>query len=627
MKIKFLNLSNVLILLSILIAWWLTAVKIEPFLLYYAQQIGFSTSFDFLKDNLSLPGGISNYLADFVSQFFLFNTFGSFLIVAIASVQGFLALNIITRLMGKTRFSFSSFTVILLIGVLVLTDYHYPYHASIRLMFVFLFTWVFSIINEKFPRQSAYLWPAIAILLFYLASGAALIVFSVSSAVILIQTRPKKYWLTIAPVFLLFAGIVPFIGFKFLFPTSIFNLYWVTELKHPEILAYTTFFQLYAYYLILPVVLLVISLLKLIPESKPVVKPVKGKKNDKISFLKKPVFILSAQIILCAAFGYFMFVKSFNSLTKKLHYIDYYAEKEQWQKILGVAESIKVYDFRVNYHIARAYAHLNQLPDQLFNYPQLLGTKGIIFDSSTMKGSFIMPTSDLYFDLGFMSESARWAFEAQTLIPNSPRILKRLVMINLVNKKYELAGKFLKILDQNMLCKKWVDKYEKYVSDTTLAANDKVIAEKRRFNPLKKAINGIPVENMELLLETNKDNRMAFDYLLALCILDTNFPVFVKYVQNYKYYNIKTLPNSWAEVLSVYILKIKSIPPFVDDETISKECMGRFKAFNDAMLQFNNNKDAAQNTIKRDFENTFWYYLLYLNPKVTSALNNKTPIR
>jgi hypothetical protein len=322
-----------------------------------------------------------------------------------------------------------------------------------------------------------------------------------------------------------------------------------------------------------------------------------------------------------------MFVKSFDSLTKKLHYIDYYAEKEQWQKILGVAESIKVYDFRVNYHIARAYAHLNQLPDQLFNYPQLLGTKGIIFDSSTMKGSFIMPTSDLYFDLGFMSESARWAFEAQTLIPNSPRILKRLVMINLVNKKYELAGKFLKILDQNMLCKKWVDKYEKYVSDTTLAANDKVIAEKQRFNPLKKAINGIPVENMELLLETNKDNRMAFDYLLALCILDTNFPVFVKYVQNYKYYNIKTLPNSWAEVLSVYILKIKSIPPFVDDETISKECMGRFKAFNDAMLQFNNNKDAAQNTIKRDFENTFWYYLLYLNPKVTSALNNKTPIR
>lgn len=627
MKIKFLNYTNLLILLSVIAVWWLTAFKIEPFLLYHAQQIGFSTTFDFLKSNLSSPGGISNYLADFVSQFFSYNNFGSFLIVAIASVQGLMALNIVTRLIGKTNFSFLIFTVILLLGIMVVCDYHYPYHASIRLLFVFLFTWGFSIINKKISRQSFYYWPAMALLLFYLASGAALIVFAISSAVILIHTQPKKIWMVVVPLFLLFAGIVPFIGFKLVFPSSLINLYRVTEIKHPEMLAYSTFYQLYTYYLILPVVLLSIFLLKLIPESKPDTKPVKGKITSKVSTFKIKPFIISVQVVLCVALGYFMFVKSFDSFMKKLHYIEYYAENGEWNEILKVAESIKVYDFRVNYHIDRAYAHLGQLPDQLFYYPQLLGTKGIIFDSSTMNGSFLMPTSDLYFDLGFMSESAHWAFEAQTLIPNSPRILKRLVMINLVNRKYELAEKFLKILDQNMLCNEWVEKYSKYISDTTLAANDKVIAEKRRFTPFKKAINGIPIENMELLIETNKDNRMAYDYLLSLYILDVNFPEFIKYVQDYRYYNIKTLPNSWAEALSVYILKIKSMPSFVSEETISQESMNRFKAFNDAMLQFNNNKDAAQNTIRRDFENTYWYYLLYLNPKVTNALNKKTLIR
>ena len=627
MRTKGLSLSNILILLSVLFAWWLTAVKIEPFLLYHCQQIGFSTRFGFLKSYLTIPGGISNYLADFVSQFFAFNTFGSFLIVAIASLQGLMALNIVKRLMGKVNFSFPVFAVILLLGIMVLCDYRYPYHASIRLFFVFLFTWVFSIVNGKLPRQCFVLWTAMALLLFYFASGAALIIFAISSAVILIYTRQKKTWLIAAPLLILFAGIIPFIGFKFLFPTSLMTLYKVTEIKHPEILAYATFFQLYAYYLILPVVLLTVLLFKPISENRPVASPTKGYDKAKVNIFKKTPFIVTVQLILCVVPGYFMFIKSYDSFKKKILYIEYYAENGQWHEILKVAESIQVYDFRVNFQIARAYAHLGQLPNELFNYPQLLGTKGIIFDSSAMNSSFTMPTSDLYFDLGFMSESVRWAFEAQTLMPNSPRILKRLVMVNLVNRKYELAGKYLKILDQNMLCKNWVDKYEKYVSDTTLAANDKVIAEKRRFTPQKKAINNDPVENMKLLIETNKDNRMAYDYLLTLFILDTNFPEFIKYVQNYRYYNIKTLPSSWAQALSVYIIRIKSIPPFVDDETISKECLDRFKAFNNTMLQFNNDKSAAQTTVKRYFENTYWYYLLYLNPKVTNAFNNKTIIR
>jgi hypothetical protein len=69
------------------------------------------------------------------------------------------------------------------------------------------------------------------------------------------------------------------------------------------------------------------------------------------------------------------------------------------------------------------------------------------------------------------------------------------------------------------------------------------------------------------------------------------------------------------------------MPPFVDDETISKDCLERFKSFNKMMQQFGNDREAAKITAKREYENTFWYYLLYLNPKVTNALNNKTLVR
>ncbi len=626
MRSKFFSHSNLFILIAIIAAWWITAFKTEPFLYYYGQQIGFTTNLEFLKSSLVYPGGLSNYLADFVSQFFMFNSAGSFLIVLVASVQGLMAINIISHLTGKNLVNFAVFAIILLVGVLIMCDYNYPYHVSIRLLFVFMFTWLFSIIDSKFRKQSIYIWPVFAVFVFYLASGAALIVFAVSTSVILIHSQTKKIKLAAIPLFLIFAALLPYLSYKSVFPSTLINVYRLAEIKHPEILAYTTFYKLYAYYLVLPVALLLVFILKIIPVRKSEEKTVKRKILPKESFYKKMPFVITVQVIFVVLLGYFMFLKSYDSFKKNILYIDYYAQNENWRKVLEVAEEITVYDFRVDYHVTRAYAMLGQLPERLFNYPQLLGSKGIFFESANMIGSLTMPTSDLYFDLGLMSEAQHWAFEAQTLLPNSPRILKRLVMINLVNRKYDLADKFLKVLDQNMLYHDWVDKYEKYVTDTTLAANDKVIAEKRRFTPHKRAINDFPVENLKLLIETNKDNRLAYDYLLALCMLDINYPEFVNYVQHYRYYNLKTLPSSWAEALAVYIVRSKSIPSFVSDETISNEVKDRFTAFNELMKRYNN-KDSAKNEARQKFEHTFWYYLLYLNPKVTNALNNKSVVR
>ncbi len=267
---------------------------------------------------------------------------------------------------------------------------------------------------------------------------------------------------------------------------------------------------------------------------------------------------------------------------------------------------------------------LDQLPERLFNYPQLLGVYALFYDNSNINGSLIMPNSDLYFDLGLMSESQHWAFEAQTLMPNSPRILKRLIMINIITRKYKLAEEFLSVLDHNMLYHNWVAKYRKYVSDTTLAVKDKLIAEKRRFNPWKEHVHTEPLSDLKLLLETNRENRFAYDYLLAYCILTSDFPDFLKYLPWYTSFNMKSLPRSWEETLAVYILRAKAFPDFITPETISKGCLQRFVMFNNTLKQFNNDIKAAQGALQKDFEDTYWYYILYLDPKVTNVLNNKS---
>lgn len=621
MRIKFLCLTDFLILILTFIACWFTIVEIEPFLHYHNQQIGFSTSFSFFKSYLPYPGGISNYLAEFISQFFYFNIWGSLLIVAIASLQSLIALFIVTRIGGLKKLRFSIFALILIFGVIVMCDYSYPYDVSIKLLFAFIFTLIFFLINDKYPRQSLIAWPVIAFVLFYTASGATLMVFAVSTALILILTRQNKIWIFTVPAIFLFAGIIPFLAYKFVFPSNLINLYEISEVRPLEMLSYSPSYQVYIYYMLLPAILLAVLLLKQTTKNETTSKVTKGKATSTISFYKQPSFIISSQVLLIAIIGYSLFIKFDDPFRKKLLYIEYYAETEQWNKILDVAENIEVYDFTVNYQINRAYAHLGLLPEHVFNYPQLLGSKGLFIDNSLMDSKYTMSKSDLYFDLGYMDESLRWAFEVQTLLPNSPRILKRLVIINIIKREYGVAQKYLNVLGQNMLYHEWVGRYEKYVANPRLADRDPVIAEKRLFSPKENLFILKPYENLKLLVRTNKKNRMAYDYLITLCLLEKRLNEFVEFVQHYPDYNINKLPRSWEEALSAYIYKTGTSPQFVTSETISKGCIQRLTAFNNTLAKYNNDKNAAQNALRENFENTFWYYLFYLNTSSTNISN------
>ena len=632
MKLKFLNLSNGFILLTILVVWLITANVISPYLHFSFQQIGFFTGFEFFRNYSTYPGGLADYLGVFISQFFSFNSIGSLIIVAIAALQGFIALAIVKSLAGEIKLRYTIFTAILLFGVIVMGDYRYPYYASIRLLFAYIFTLGFFIVNSKWPKLSAFIWIIFASTLFYIASGSALIVFALSTSILFIITHKQRIWLLVPPYFLIIAGLLPYLGYKFLFQITLNNIYKITMVKPPEQLAYVPGIPLYIYYSILPAILMGVLIFIHLKKKEPVKAPViQSKKSVKVApatgFYQKMPISLLIQVTICATFGYFLFVKSLDPFKKKLIIVEYYAENEQWAKILKLAEEIERYDFRVNFQVNRAYSHLGQLPDLLFNYPQLLGSFGLFVDPSMIIGSSSMPTSDLYFDLGFMNESQHWAFEAETLLPNSPRILKRLVMINLVNRKYNVARQFLNVLDKNMLCHDWVRKYEKYVSDTTLAAMDKVIVEKRLFTPHKAIIGPGTTEGLKLLIETNKNNRMAYDYLLTLDLLDSHLSEFIAYLQYYKQYYSKTMPRAWEEALTIYIIKNKSFPAFVTEETVSKNCRQRILNFNKVIKSFNNNLPAAKSMLSQDFGSSYFYYIMYLSPKVTNVLESKVQIR
>jgi hypothetical protein len=119
---------------------------------------------------------------------------------------------------------------------------------------------------------------------------------------------------------------------------------------------------------------------------------------------------------------------------------------------------------------------------------------------------------------------------------------------------------------------------------------------------------------LKLLIQTNGENRMAYDYLLSSYILDSRFPEFLDYLKYYGNYKINTLPKSWEEALIFYIAKAGTIPEFYSPRIVTDKCINGYSDFNKKLIQFKNNLQAAKSTLYQDYDDTFWYYCYYLGP-------------
>ncbi|HET6557789.1 MAG TPA: DUF6057 family protein [Prolixibacteraceae bacterium] len=644
MQLSIRALNNSLLLFLSLLAWWFTASMINPELHYYLQQSAFLTTSAFFEGFTRYPGGIADYLSEFIAQFFYFQTLGSLLIILIASLSGIIAINILHLLVGKIKLSYSIFAFILLLSVLVQINYYYPFYANIRLLLTFGFVWAHTILTSKFPRLSYYNSFILAILLFYLAGGAALIVFAICTIIIQAYLNRKKTDLMVLPLFAFFSAALPYFAYKFLFLVSLPLAYSVTHSKTPEIISYVPDYKLYALYAILPLSVLVAVIFSSIKKKseasvatkvhsipgnsmpkkmdnkaskKEQSKPILKEKHSKRKTWNMPGLWLAGQVMMITVLAVVSISYTFDKTKRDKILVSFYGANADWDNVIKTAEGLKEYDIFINLDYNRALANKGKLADHLFNYSQIAGTSGLFIDGKvTSDIPFIC--SDQYYDLGFMHESQHWAFEAQTIFPNSPRMLKRLVQINLVNGEYQLAEKFLRRLDKNMLYRDWVKEHQKYIEDTSRVAKDPEFSWKRKCEPLDNFTAGNHSQKLSKLLEANPSNKMAFEYLLCSTLLEGDLAKFKNFISQNKNFAQSPLPRAWDEALVVYYYMAKTTPE-AEEIAFSPERQKQFVSFIKAIKPFGNDWQMARQSLYREYGNTYWYYLKCLNPKVTNV--------
>jgi hypothetical protein len=214
--------------------------------------------------------------------------------------------------------------------------------------------------------------------------------------------------------------------------------------------------------------------------------------------------------------------KNANFKAEKVMQYDFMACHQQWNRILETVSAEKPNN-QIGVTVQNlALAMRGMLLERMFDYNQnsIHGLLPDVKEDATSP----MPTAEAFYQLGMINIAQRTVFEAQEAIldfQKSGRCYKRLAQTNLINGQYEVARKYLMALQKTFFYRDWANE------TLQLLGNEKAIASHPEYGRLRQCAynedfyfsDHVTPEMLESLYYRNTDNRLAYQYLLAYCML------------------------------------------------------------------------------------------------------------
>lgn len=252
--------------------------------------------------------------------------------------------------------------------------------------------------------------------------------------------------------------------------------------------------------------------------------------------------LIAAQLACAVAFtfvGIPQYIDRNNEVFKELNH---YARHCQWDKITDKCENMPMNNLLFqNYHNV-ALAEQGLLADQLFMQPCIDIQTIYVPGNKTPYLSALL--SDIYFSMGHIAFSQRYAFEANEGMGNfSPRMLQRLVQTSLIYGHYGTAKKYLDILESTLFYKDWATAHRRFLWNDPAVETDSILGSKRkclfpdnRFSGIK----GLDDDLKQIVLK-NPMHKTTIQYLGSLYLLSKDIPRFKATLETF--YGTPALPS------------------------------------------------------------------------------------
>jgi hypothetical protein len=594
---KFSNLILTGILL--LAVFYVIFFKIQPELYYHVQQTSFFTISSYFNEYMGFPGGPATYASGFLVQFFMSNLAGSLIILFLGCLITSLIYLTYRSLVPDLNIMLCGLPFIMLTGMLF--NYNIPFSIAVNGLIVSLFAYIYSIVVRR-NKWNMFTLLIMLPLAYYLAGPGFLIplvaTIIITNLLIIKSLRLNALFMS---GIIIYALLTDYMAYKFLFavaPGKAFFSFFPQG--RGDVLVYAPDVLFYLFIFLLPATGLVLYLSLYL------------KGPDNILSKTKPITRYLSVFVFMILVLAFVYHRSYDKHRKNIVLVDFYTCNENWMKSAATALADPNYDIYINFNYNRAIDNAGLYLESFFKYPQLMGTDALYPDKLYIP-QLTMISSDYYFDLGLIRESEHWANEALIDFPYSTRILKRLVMTNMILGNYRGAEKYLDVLSENLTTRAFTARYAPLIADTALISKDSLIMYKRSCLPDRMYRTDNIVLGLDELISKNKFNRRAYDHRQIYFLLEHQLGSFAENLdESMKFYNYP--PKIYQEAIEIYNYNLGYEK--INKYKVLREVANKFRLVVETMSK-NKDKEVAKVVLK-NYSDTYMYYVLFNSPLVTN---------
>lgn len=321
----------------------------------------------------------------------------------------------------------------------------------------------------------------------------------------------------------------------------------------------------------------------------------------------KVVIVLSYVLVIVAS--WFGIKTSFDEMTYELIDYDFLVRTEQWDKIIEKAEKKPATTPLGVSCVNLALSQKGMLADRLFGFYQN-GGEGL-FPTFTRDMISPVSTAEIFFRLGMVNDAERYMFEAQEAIPNyrkSARLTRRIIECDIINGNYKVAAKLLRRLQKTLFYSNWANQTMALLGNEKAINRHPIYGKQRKYREKKQdfLFSDREMDQMLGLLFLNDNhNKMAYEYLMCYELLQRDMEKFMQYYPLGRFVVYDHIPRTFQEILIGNWMKTHSdprtIPYSVDAQNVNN-------TLNFIQLYMQNPKDPQLG--QQPYVSNAWHYVM-----------------
>jgi len=314
-------------------------------------------------------------------------------------------------------------------------------------------------------------------------------------------------------------------------------------------------------------------------------------------------------------------------ILKKLVEIDYCSNNCMWDTVLQEARGVppQFYSDHVGQNVYLALYHTGRLPYEMFFYPPSRLITHRYFGGS---GRLLSRTAhDVHIQLGRVNE-------AETIAHNaleehmSAEFLMRIALTKMVKGQIDAARLYLNVLRDDLRYGRWAEGCLQRLRQDPDLSNEATVVEVRSLMiatedahlVYDQARGGFISAERQLLslLEQNPGNRMAFEYLMAIHLINRDLDAFAAQLPRLKGFSYPGTPLLYEEAAMLYAathperLVTSDTGVAVCGCAISEQTVQRYRHLESVGKLYRElNTQMAMNTVIRELGNTYFTYYFF----------------